>query len=40
MLDCCKDLKIVKEKGITFEEFECIARCNGAEVVSVHGSER
>jgi len=29
MLDCCKPLDKVKENGITFHEFGCLARCNG-----------
>lgn len=31
-LDCCLPLSVVKENGITFDEFVCIARCNGAVV--------
>ncbi|MBD2183484.1 phytochelatin synthase family protein [Planktothrix sp. FACHB-1355] len=31
-LDCCLPLSVVKENGITFDEFACIARCNGAVV--------
>ncbi|EGG15257.1 hypothetical protein DFA_10091 [Cavenderia fasciculata] len=30
LLDCCTDLSIVKEKGITIDEFLCLANCNGA----------
>lgn len=33
-LDCCKPLKMVKEEGMTFDELACLARCNGAKVVS------
>jgi glutathione gamma-glutamylcysteinyltransferase len=39
MLDCCKDLNTIKEKGINFDEFVCIGLCNGADVVAVHASE-
>ena len=31
-LDCCLPLSVIKENGITFDEFVCIARCNGAVV--------
>lgn len=34
-LDCCLPLSFVKENGITFDEFICIARCNGA-IVTAH----
>jgi len=34
-LDCCLPLSVVKENGITFDEFVCIARCNDA-VVTAH----
>uniref|UniRef100_A0A0G4FHW5 glutathione gamma-glutamylcysteinyltransferase n=1 Tax=Chromera velia CCMP2878 TaxID=1169474 RepID=A0A0G4FHW5_9ALVE len=29
MLDCCVKLEEIKNVGITFEEFACLARCNG-----------
>lgn len=29
MLDCCKDLETVKVEGIDFDEWACLARCNG-----------
>ncbi|MCL1475092.1 phytochelatin synthase family protein [Argonema antarcticum] len=29
-LDCCKPLPVVQNSGITFDEFVCLARCNGA----------
>ncbi|VXD15281.1 phytochelatin synthase family protein [Planktothrix paucivesiculata] len=29
-LDCCQPLPVVKNSGITFDEFVCLARCNGA----------
>jgi glutathione gamma-glutamylcysteinyltransferase len=29
-LDCCLPLPSIKEHGITFDEFVCLARCNGA----------
>ncbi|MFB2923448.1 MULTISPECIES: phytochelatin synthase family protein [Aerosakkonema] len=31
-LDCCQPLSQVKEQGITFDEFVCLARCNGLKV--------
>merc|ERR1740121_358809 len=29
MLDCCEPLEVVKEKGISWPKFLCLARCNG-----------
>lgn len=29
-LECCQPLSSIKEHGITFDEFVCLARCNGA----------
>lgn len=29
-LDCCQPLPSIKNNGITFDEFVCLARCNGA----------
>jgi hypothetical protein len=34
MLDCCAPLDIVKQRGITFGEFACLARCNGLDVIA------
>ena len=31
-LDCCVPLHLVKQKGITFDEFVCLANCNGLKV--------
>ena len=31
-LDCCVPLHVVKQQGITFDEFVCLARCNGLNV--------
>lgn len=28
MLDCCKSLEQIKQTGINFEQFTCLARCN------------
>eukprot|EP00002_Diphylleia_rotans_P040137 TRINITY_DN9461_c0_g1_i3.p1 TRINITY_DN9461_c0_g1~~TRINITY_DN9461_c0_g1_i3.p1 ORF type:complete len:489 (+),score=67.39 TRINITY_DN9461_c0_g1_i3:68-1534(+) len=39
MLDCCKPLSVVKKEGITFSEFSCLARCNGAHVREYRGEE-
>lgn len=30
LLDCCRPLELVKKSGITLEEFQCLATCNGA----------
>lgn len=32
MLDCCRPLEQVKERGITLPELACVARCNGLDV--------
>lgn len=32
LLDCCAPLDRVKQEGITFDQFACLARCNGATV--------
>ncbi|KAL6750431.1 Phytochelatin synthase-domain-containing protein [Haematococcus lacustris] len=32
MLDCCRPLAEVKERGITLPQAACLARCNGAKV--------
>lgn len=29
MLDCCEPIEAVREKGITWPKFVCLARCNG-----------
>ncbi|KAI8896850.1 Phytochelatin synthase-domain-containing protein [Globomyces pollinis-pini] len=29
MLDCCRSLEHIKEKGVTMGELNCLARCNG-----------
>ena len=29
MLECCSPLALVKEKGITMEQFVCLAQCHG-----------
>ena len=31
-LDCCVPLNLVKQQGITFDEFVCLANCNGLKV--------
>lgn len=38
MLNCCVDLEKVKETGITFSTFACLAKCQGLDVNAVHGS--
>lgn len=30
LLGCCRPLELVKKSGITLEEFQCLAECNGA----------
>ncbi|KAL0483107.1 glutathione gamma-glutamylcysteinyltransferase [Acrasis kona] len=32
MLGCCTSLETIKEKGITLEQFWCMAKCNGANI--------
>jgi hypothetical protein len=39
MLDCCAPHDVVKMKGITMSKLQCLARCNGASVQLVLGSE-
>ncbi|KNC52791.1 phytochelatin synthase family protein [Thecamonas trahens ATCC 50062] len=34
LLDCCKPLDKIKEEGISFDEFACLAKCNALEVVT------
>jgi glutathione gamma-glutamylcysteinyltransferase len=29
MLECCSPLEIVKERGITLDQFVCLAKCHG-----------
>mmetsp|Transcript_24468 Transcript_24468/g.48818 ORF Transcript_24468/g.48818 Transcript_24468/m.48818 type:complete len:250 (+) Transcript_24468:141-890(+) len=33
MLDCCVPLEVVKERGMSLDEFVCLAACNGASPV-------
>ena len=33
-LDCCQQLSLIKQQGITFDELVCLARCNGAKAES------
>ena len=39
MLDCCRPLDMVKEKGITIQDFACLARCNFAEADLVYAQD-
>jgi glutathione gamma-glutamylcysteinyltransferase len=39
LLDCCRPLDVVKEKGVTFAQLACLARCNGAQVDARRASE-
>ena len=34
MFDCCTPLSVAKKQGIVFEEFICLAKCNGANITS------
>jgi glutathione gamma-glutamylcysteinyltransferase len=34
MLDCCAPLEVIKQTGITFDEFKCLATCNGLNVAA------
>ncbi len=38
LLDCCAPLDKVKNEGITFDQFACLARCNGATVAPTRAS--
>ena len=40
MLDCCKDLEEVKTEGITLDEFQCLARCNGCHATVTRAADR
>lgn len=33
MLECCSPLEVVKKKGITFDQFVCLAQCHGLSAV-------
>ncbi|TPX30693.1 hypothetical protein SmJEL517_g05801 [Synchytrium microbalum] len=39
MLECCSPLSRVKETGITFDEFACLASCNGLNVKAYRGGD-
>ena len=39
MLDCCEPLEKVREKGINFEQFICLAHCNYLKADTVRGTE-
>ncbi|XP_065052491.1 glutathione gamma-glutamylcysteinyltransferase-like isoform X2 [Rhopilema esculentum] len=39
MLDCCEPLDHVKEKGINFDQFVCLAHCNYLKADAVRGNE-
>ncbi|EGC38412.1 hypothetical protein DICPUDRAFT_53337 [Dictyostelium purpureum] len=39
MLDCCIPIDSVKKRGITFTEFSCLSKCNGANIKSYRGDE-
>lgn len=39
MLDCCVELEEVRERGLTFDEWSCLARCQGLVVDAVQAEE-
>ncbi|KAK5579948.1 hypothetical protein RB653_009637 [Dictyostelium firmibasis] len=39
MLDCCIPIESVKKRGITFTEFSCLSKCNGANIKPYRGDE-
>jgi hypothetical protein len=39
MLSCCKPIEEVKKKGISLQEFACLARCNGAAAAVFSGAD-
>jgi len=39
MLNCCVELEEVKRKGITFQTFTCLAKCQGLDVRTKYASE-
>merc|ERR1719436_1085253 len=39
MLDCCEPLEEIKERGIAWSKFVCLARCNGLLVDSRRADE-
>ena len=40
LLDCCKELDVVKTEGITLDEFVCLSRCNGCNATLVRADDR
>ena len=40
MLDCCIPLDIVKQKGITIEQFRCLAVCNTLSAHTVRATDK
>ena len=39
LLDCCAPLDKIKNEGITFDQFACLARCNGAAPTATRATE-
>lgn len=39
LLDCCVPISVVQQRGISFNNFECLAKCNGAYVESYMASK-
>ena len=40
MLDCCVPLDIIKQKGITLEQFRCLAICNTLRAQTVKATDK
>jgi glutathione gamma-glutamylcysteinyltransferase len=40
LLDCCKELDLVKTEGITLDEFVCLSRCNGCNATMVRADDQ
>ncbi|KAJ8315568.1 hypothetical protein KUTeg_007718 [Tegillarca granosa] len=40
MLDCCVPLQLIERNGITFNQFLCLAKCNGISTVAVRADHK
>jgi glutathione gamma-glutamylcysteinyltransferase len=40
LLDCCVPLAVVQQRGVSLDELACLARCNGADVVTTRADTR
>ena len=36
LLECCAPLTVIKETGITLTDFECLAKCNSCDPITVY----